>query len=214
MGLYSLSGYDIISVLYGEKRNAMSFVELALLSVGLAMDAFAVSICRGLKMRRINYRHALIISLFFGGFQALMPIIGWAVGSSFASYIQKYSHFVAFALLAFIGVKMVVESIREKRAEDEDDFLRLDIKELFLLAVATSIDALAVGVTFALMPEVNVWYSSAEIGIITFLISGAGVVIGNKFGARFKSGAEIAGGIILVLIGLKILLEGLGLIGF
>ena len=193
----------------------MSFIELILLSVGLAMDAFAVSVCRGLKMRRINYKHLLIIALFFGGFQFLMPVVGRAVGSSFASRIQDYSHYVAFAVLGFIGIKMIVGAAREKEGEDggEKD-TRLDLRELLLLAVATSIDALAVGVTFSLMPDVNVWSSSAVIGVITFAISAIGGIIGHNFGARFKTKAEIAGGVILVLIGIKILLEGLGVIEF
>ena len=190
----------------------MSFVQLTLLSVGLAMDAFAVSVCRGLKMRRINYNHALAISLFFGGFQALMPLIGWLVGSSFASYIEKFDHFIAFGLLALIGVKMIVEAVREKEEDEEKENSRLDIKELFVLSVATSIDALAVGITFAVLPDINIWWSIAEIGVVTFLLSGAGVVIGNKFGAKFKSKAEIVGGVILLLIGIKILLEGIGVL--
>ena len=190
----------------------MSVFDLTVLSVGLAMDAFAVSVCRGLKMRRVNYRHALIISLFFGVFQAGMPLIGWLIGSRFAGYIESFDHFIAFGLLAFIGAKMIVEAVRSKDDDGKEDSPRLDIKELFLLAVATSIDALAVGVTFSFMPEVNIWWSIAEIGLVTFLLSGAGVVIGNRFGARFRKKAEIAGGIILILIGLKIMLEGIGVI--
>ncbi len=190
----------------------MSFAELTLLSVGLAMDAFAVSVCRGLKMKRINYNHALVISLFFGGFQALMPVVGWLIGSRFASYIDRYDHFIAFGLLAFIGIKMIIEAFRGDAEDGEKEISRLDLKELLLLAVATSIDALAVGVTFSFMQELNVWASVTEIGIITFLLSGAGVVIGNKFGARFKNKAETAGGLILCGLGIKILLEGVGVL--
>ena len=190
-------------------------MELALISVGLAMDAFAVSICRGLKMRRINYRHALIIALFFGGFQALMPLVGWFIAGRFASYIEKYDHFVAFGLLAFIGIKMIVEALREKDAsDDEKEISHIDVKELLILSVATSIDALAVGITFALIPTVNIWLSIAEIGLVTFLLSALGVLIGHRFGARFKSKAEITGGVILIAIGVKILLEHLGVINF
>lgn len=192
----------------------MGLIELLLIAVGLAMDAFAVAVCKGLNMRKINYRHALIIALFFGGFQALMPFIGWLVGTRFASYIDKYDHYIAFVLLAFIGIKMIIDAVRgEDECKDcQND--RLDIKELFLLAVATSIDALAVGVTFALLPELNIGWSVAIIGIITFLISALGVVIGNRFGSKYQQKAELAGGIILVLIGIKFLLEGLGVINF
>ncbi len=193
----------------------MGLVELLLISVGLAMDAFAVAVCKGLNMRKINYRHALIIALFFGGFQALMPFIGWLVGTRFASYIDKYDHYVAFVLLAFIGVKMIIDALRgEEECKDCNDADKLDIKELLVLAVATSIDALAVGVTFALLPELNIVWSVAIIGVITFLISALGVVIGNRFGSKYQQKAELAGGIILVLIGVKFLLEGLGVINF
>ncbi len=193
----------------------MGLVELLLISVGLAMDAFAVAVCKGLNMRKINYKHALIIALFFGGFQALMPFIGWLVGTRFASYIDKYDHYVAFVLLAFIGVKMIIDAVRGvEECEQCKDSDKLDIKELLVLAVATSIDALAVGVTFALLPELNIVWSVAIIGVITFLISSLGVVIGNRFGSKYQQKAELAGGIILVLIGVKFLLEGLGVINF
>lgn len=193
----------------------MGLIELLLISVGLAMDAFAVAVCKGLNMRRINYKHALIIALFFGGFQALMPFIGWLVGTRFAGYIDKYDHYVAFVLLAFIGVKMIIDALRgEEECESCKGADKLDIKELLVLAVATSIDALAVGVTFALLPELNIVWSVAIIGVITFLISAIGVVIGNRFGSKYQQKAELAGGIILVLIGVKFLLEGLGVINF
>lgn len=189
----------------------MSFFEIMLIGVGLAMDAFAVSVCRGLRMRRIDCGYAAVTSLSFGLFQFLMPIVGWFVGARFASYIEKYDHFVAFGLLAFIGVKMIVEAVRGRGKEDgEENVDRIRWGELMILSIATSIDALAVGVTFAFEPELNVWAASAVIGIVTFVICCAGFLIGNKFGARFKTKAEIAGGVILVLIGLKIMLEGIG----
>lgn len=192
----------------------MGIVELILISVGLAMDAFAVAVCKGLNMRKINYRHAVIIAAFFGGFQALMPFIGWLIGTRFASYIDKYDHYVAFALLAFIGVKMIIDAVKGEEECESCGEGHLDIKELVVLSVATSIDALAVGVTFALLPELNVGWSVAIIGVITFLISALGVVIGNRFGSKYQQKAELAGGIILILIGAKFLLEGFGLINF
>ena len=193
----------------------MGIVELILISVGLAMDAFAVAVCKGLNMRKINYKHAVIIAAFFGGFQALMPFIGWLIGTRFASYIDKYDHYVAFILLAFIGIKMIIDAIKgEEECEGCKNWDRLDIKELLVLSVATSIDALAVGVTFALLPELNVGWSVAIIGVITFLISALGVVIGNRFGSKYQQKAELAGGIILILIGVRFLLEGFGVINF
>lgn len=174
----------------------MGFIELLLIGVGLSMDAFAVSVCKGLNMRKINYKHAFIIAAFFGGFQALMPFLGWALGSQFEQYIESVDHWIAFILLAFIGGKMVMEAIKGGDDEDDDEKEvcpdKLDIKELFMLAVATSIDALAVGVTFAFL-NVNIVFSITTIGITTFVISIAGVVIGNLFGAKYKSKAEIAG---------------------
>lgn len=192
----------------------MGLTELLLLAVGLSMDAFAVSICKGLKMRKINYKHACIIGLFFGGFQALMPLIGWALGRQFSSYIESVDHWIAFGLLLFIGGKMAIEAIKEKDEEDggnSDDLQKLDIKELFILAIATSIDALAVGITFAFL-NVSILPAISIIGVTTFLFSVVGVAIGNKFGAKYKSKAELVGGIVLMLIGTKILLEGIGVI--
>lgn len=190
----------------------MGFVELFLIGVGLSMDAFAVSICKGLNMKKINYKHALIIGGFFGGFQALMPLLGWALGSQFEQYIESVDHWIAFILLAFIGGKMVYESIKGGDDDEESSHQdKLDIKELFMLAVATSIDALAVGVTFAFL-EVSILPSITLIGITTFVISVGGVVIGNRFGSKYKNKAEIAGGMILILIGLKILIEGVGIL--
>lgn len=191
----------------------MSFVELFLIAVGLAMDAFAVSICKGLQMKKINYRHGAVIALFFGVFQGVMPLLGWFLGSSFGSYITRADHWVAFVLLAFIGGKMIYEALHgdddEEMSEGGDT---LDIKELFILSVATSIDALAVGITFALLPDTNIWVSITAIAVVTFVLSLVGVVIGNRFGTKYKNKAELFGGVILVLIGLKILLEHLGIL--
>ncbi len=187
----------------------MGYVEILLTGVALAMDAFAVSICKGIKMPKLRKLHIVIIALFFGGFQMLMPLIGWLLGSQFVQYISKFDHWIAFALLAFIGIKMAVESFKhddECCCKDEE---KLDLKELLVLAIATSIDALAVGITFALYPDINILPSISIIGIVTFIICAGGVVIGHKFGAKFKSKAELLGGIVLVLIGLKLLIEGL-----
>lgn len=191
----------------------MGFIELFLIGVGLSMDAFAVSVCKGLNMRdKINYKHAGLIALFFGGFQALMPIVGYFLGVNFESLIKSFDHWIAFVLLAFLGGRMIYEAVTEKDNEEETDG-SLKIKELFMLAVATSIDALAVGITFAFL-SVNIWSSVSIIGVTTFILAFAGVIIGNKFGSRYKNKAEIAGGIILILIGTKILLEHLGIISF
>lgn len=187
----------------------MTITELLLLSVGLAADAFAVSLCRGLAMKRLDGRRALLIAFFFGGFQALMPLAGWLLGSSFAGAIAAWDHWVAFLLLALIGGKMIKESFSGGEEKDADDFR---VRALLLLAVATSIDALAVGITFAVLEDVNVLFSASVIGIVTFLLSLCGVIAGNRFGARFRGKAELIGGVILVGIGAKILLEGLGVI--
>lgn len=182
--------------------------------IGLAMDAFAVSICKGLTMRKVNKKQALVIGLFFGGFQALMPFIGWALGTGFEHYITSIDHWIAFGLLCIIGVKMIYEAMHP---EDEDEGTEMDpplnIKEMFSLAIATSIDALAVGISFAFLAY-PIGEAVAVIGVTTFIISIMGVYIGNFFGTRFKKKAEIIGGIILCLIGLKILLEHLGLLPF
>lgn len=191
----------------------MSIIELFLIAVGLSMDAFAVSICKGLNMTKLNKKNAAIIALFFGGFQALMPLIGWFVGSHFQKYIVSIDHWIAFGLLVFIGAQMIYESFKEEDEESVDGN-DLKIKQLFVMAIATSIDALAIGVTFALLPGVNIWISIALIGVITFIISFAGVGIGFKFGNKYEKRAQIAGGIILILLGVKILLEHLGYIPF
>ena len=190
-------------------------VEFLLVGVGLAMDAFAVSICKGLAMRKVNKKQAVIIALFFGGFQAIMPVIGWLLCKGFQTYIEVFDHWIAFALLAFIGVKMIIETLREK----EDDVVieemdpPLDMKEMLMLAIATSIDALAVGISLAALDRPIV-ESAAIIGVVTFVISIIGVYIGNFFGNRYKKRAELTGGIILVLIGVKILCEHMGWIAF
>ena len=181
------------------------FITVLLTGIGLSMDAFAVAICKGLKMQKLNYKQMSLIALFFGGFQALMPLIGWVLGRSFKAYIESFDHWIAFALLIFIGGKMAFEAFEK---EEEDCCCRFDIKELFVLAIATSIDALAVGIAFAI-DDINIWFAISIIGITTFVLSAIGVLIGHKFGAVYKSKAELAGGIILILIGVKILLEHL-----
>ena len=191
----------------------MGFLELLLIGVGLSMDAFAVSICKGLNMRKINYRHAFVIALFFGAFQAIMPLLGYLLGKQFEQYITSFDHWIAFLLLLFIGGKMVIEAIKGGDESEAAKDPALNLRELFLLAVATSIDALAVGITFAFL-QVEIFSSIALIGCTTFVISFAGVVIGNRFGSRYERKAEIVGGVILVLIGVKILLEHLGVISF
>lgn len=187
----------------------MPFVELFLIAVGLSMDAFAVSVCKGLSVKKISMKHAALAGLYFGGFQFLMPVIGWLLGYRFEYMITSFDHWIAFGLLAFIGIGMIRESF-SKAEELNDDF---GVKTMLMMAVATSIDALAVGVTFAFL-EVRILPAAGLIGIITFLLSGAGIYIGNAFGMRYKAGAERAGGVILILIGLKILLEHLGWISF
>ena len=181
----------------------MGITELIMLAVGLSMDAFAVSICKGLSVRKLEIKHMALAGIWFGGFQALMPLIGYLLGSTFASYVQKFDHWIALILLAFIGLSMIKEAFGEDEEEVGDSF---GAKTMFLMAVATSIDALAVGVTFAFL-NVNVIFAVFTIGITTFIFSAAGIKIGNVFGLRFKSKAELAGGAILVLLGLKIFVE-------
>lgn len=191
----------------------MGFVELFLIGVGLSMDAFAVSICKGLGMKRLNMEQALVIGLFFGGFQALMPLIGWALGTQLADFITPIDHWIAFILLALIGGKMLFDAFRgdDEGEVGEPKDTRLDLKELLMLAIATSIDALAVGITFAFL-GVNIVLAIAVIGVTTFALSVVGVAVGHAFGARYEKGATIAGGIVLILIGCKILLEHLGIV--
>lgn len=186
----------------------MSLAELFIIAVGLSMDAFAVSVCKGLAMPRMDWKGAVIVGLYFGGFQAAMPLLGYLLGSSFSLAIRAYDHWVAFILLALIGANMVKESFSR---EEECPNPGLDVKNMVLLAVATSIDALAVGVTFAFL-NVNILPAVSFIGTVTFLLSIVGVKAGNAFGCRYKSKAELAGGAILILMGLKILLEHLGVL--
>ena len=187
----------------------MSLLDIFLLGVGLSMDAFAVAICKGLAMRKVNKGQMLIIALFFGGFQALMPLIGWALGSTFAKKITKYDHWIAFVLLLYVGGKMVIDAIKEWKDKDtvEEMDPPLDFKELTLLAIATSIDALACGVTFSFEENFNILNAIAIIGVTTFVISSGGVYVGNIFGDRYKAKAQLFGGIILIFLGVKILLE-------
>lgn len=198
-------------IIYRESNGGikMSIWELFLVGVGLSMDAFAVAVCKGLKMPKINYKQTCLIALFFGGFQALMPFIGYLLSSRFESYITSIDHWITFVLLAIIGGKMVVESFKKEEDDGKDE--KFSIKELFMLAVATSIDALAVGITFAFL-KVNIAVSVSLIGVTTFVLSALGVFIGHKFGEKYKNKAEFAGGVILILIGLKILLEHLGIL--
>ena len=189
----------------------MTIIELIILAIGLAMDAFAVSICKGLSTKELKVKHMLIAGLWFGGFQALMPVIGYFIGSTFAGYITSIDHWIAFVLLVIIGANM----IKESREEDDDDECKDDCsckrdnykaKDMLVLAIATSIDALAVGVTFAFL-KTNIAVAASIIGIVTLVISAIGIKIGNIFGIKYKSKAELMGGIILILIALKILIE-------
>ncbi|MBU5250073.1 manganese efflux pump MntP family protein [Coprococcus comes] len=187
----------------------MGLIELFLIAVGLSMDAFAVSVCKGLAMPKCTFKKAAIVGLWFGGFQALMPAIGYVLGAQFQEAIASIDHWIAFVLLVLIGGNMIHEALDN---DEEEADASLDVKTMFLLAVATSIDALAIGITFAFL-KVNIIPAVCFIGIVTFIISFAGVKIGNVFGARYKNKAEIVGGVILILLGLKILLEHLGFLG-
>lgn len=184
----------------------MSFLSLFVIAVGLSMDAFAVSICKGLSLSSMNWRYAVLAGAYFGGFQALMPLVGYLLGVQFQEYITKIDHWIAFGLLTVIGVNMIKEA--RKVCLPDPAF---DVKSMLMLAVATSIDALAVGVTFAFL-KVGILAAVLVIGVTTFCFSVAGVQIGNAFGARYRAKAEIAGGVILVLMAVKILLEHLGVI--
>ena len=187
----------------------MQILSLILLSFGLAADAFSVSLCKGLKLKTKLLKNAVIIGLFFGVFQALMPLIGWLLGRRIISYVEKFDHFIAFGILAFIGVKMIIDALRGNEEEASD---KTDIKELFVLAIATSIDALAVGFTFAFDGGVNIFLNIAVIGGITFAVCFGGVFLGSLFGNKFGKPATIIGGCVLILIGLKIMLEGIGVL--
>jgi len=188
----------------------MSLTELFIIAVGLSMDAFAVAVCKGLAMPRMSWKGALIVGLYFGGFQAAMPLLGYFLGSKFSMAIRAYDHWVAFLLLVLIGAGMVKESFEK---DESCANASLDVRGMVLLAVATSIDALAVGVTFAFL-NVDIVPAVSFIGAVTFTLSMVGVKVGNAFGCKYKSSAELAGGAILILMGLKILLEHLGLLAF
>ena len=188
----------------------MGLLELFILAVGLSMDAFAVAVCKGLALKKTGPRHMVLVGLWFGGFQALMPVLGYLVGVQFKEAITAIDHWIAFGLLAVIGGNMVREALS---GQEEKEDASLSPKNMLLLALATSIDALAVGVGFAFV-DVNIGAAAGFIGAVTFLLSGAGVKVGSVFGARYKSRAELAGGVILILLGTKILLEHLGLLPF
>ena len=181
----------------------MGIIELLLISVGLAMDAFAVSVGKGMTLKRVHLRHALTAGVWFGGFQALMPVIGYFVGRSFAEYVVSVDHWIAFGLLTLIGINMIRETIWGDDEDQDGDFC---FRTMLLMAIATSIDALAVGISMAFL-NVDIWISVGVIGIVTLLISGAGVYLGAAFGSRLGSKAGIIGGIILIAIGIKIVVE-------
>lgn len=187
----------------------MNLLELFLIAAGLSMDAFAVSVCKGLATKEIKARHFFIVGLWFGGFQALMPALGYFLGSGFEQYISHLDHWIAFILLALIGGNMIREALSKEGECHNSSF---GAKTMFVMAVATSIDALAVGITFALLPDVNIAAAVSFIGATTFILSGAGLKIGNVFGVKYKAKAEFAGGLILVFMGIKILLEHLGIL--
>lgn len=182
----------------------MGVFSLFVLAVGLSMDAFAVSICKGLACPKLQWKHMVTVGLWFGGFQALMPAVGYFLGAQFRDKIMAIDHWIAFALLVLIGANM----IRESLGKDECPTASFGFKEMFVMAVATSIDALAVGVTFAFL-NVHILWAVSFIGVTTFILSAIGVKVGNVFGTKYKNKAEIAGGVILILLGVKILLEGL-----
>lgn len=192
----------------------MSNLELFILALGLSMDAFAVSICKGLAMEKASLRKSAIVGLWFGTFQAMMPLIGYFLGIQFAGYVTKLAPWIAFALLSLIGGNMIKEACGKENEEEEKQDSSLAAGTMFLLAVATSIDALAVGVTFAMLKLQNVPLAVSFIGVTTFCISVAGVKIGNIFGSKYKKKAELAGGAILILLGLKIILEHFGVVAF
>ena len=188
----------------------MGFFDLFLIAVALSMDAFAVSICKGLSVKKLRAKHALTAGIYFGGFQALMPVIGFLLGFKFEKFIVSVDHWIAFVLLAVIGANMIKEALGGEEDELDDSF---GFRAMLPLAVATSIDALAVGITFAFL-SVDIISAAALIGVTTFVLSAIGVVVGNFFGAKYKAKAEFLGGVVLILIGLKILLEHLGVLSF
>ncbi len=187
----------------------MQILSLILLSLSLAMDAFSVSLCKGLTLKTHLAKNAAVIGLFFGIFQAVMPVIGYYLGKGLVQYIEKFAHFIAFGILAVLGVKMIIDAVK---GGDEKLSDKLSIKELLVLSVATSIDALAVGFTFAITDGISIFISAAVIGVITFAVCFGGVFLGSLFGNKFGKPASVAGGCVLILIGLKIMLEGIGII--
>lgn len=189
----------------------MGIIELLLIAIGLSMDAFAVAVCKGLSAGKPQKSNYFTVGIWFGGFQALMPTIGFLLGSAFDKYIKRFDHWVAFVLLAFIGANMLKEGFS---GETETASASFGFKTMSVMAIATSIDALAVGITFGLLPDVNIVAAVSFIGVITFILSAVGLKIGNIFGLKYKSKAEFAGGVILILIGTKILLDHLGVINF
>lgn len=189
----------------------MSFLDIFLIGVALSMDAFAVSVCKGLSVKKAGVKHVLTVGVYFGGFQALMPMLGFLLGYKFESFITNIDHWIAFVLLAIIGGNMIREALgKDEDDKENDDF---SFKAMLPLAVATSIDALAVGISFAFL-GVDIVTAALLIGATTFVLSGVGIFVGNIFGSKYKSKAELAGGIVLILIGAKILLEHLGIISF
>lgn len=188
----------------------MSLLTLFITAVGLSMDAFAVSVCKGLAIKKIDLKKTCIVGLWFGGFQAIMPLFGYLLGNRFKQYVEAIDHWIAFALLVLIGINMIKEALSKDEEKADDS---LSFKTMLLLAVATSIDALAVGITYAFL-QVDIVPAVSFIGITTFTLSAIGVKVGNVFGLKYKSRAELAGGVILILIGTKILLEHLGVLNF
>ena len=187
----------------------MDLLSIILISIGLAMDAFAVSVCKGLSMKKLEVKKVIIIGLYFGIFQGMMPLIGYLLGVNFTDLVESIDHWIAFILLGFVGGKMIKEALSKEEGCANDS---VAFKEMVVLAIATSIDALAVGITFAFLQTSYVWVSFLLIGIITFILSICGACIGNKFGCRYEKKAEFAGGLILILLGVKILLEHLGIL--
>ena len=210
MGSNSLCFARIYNINLGGKKNNMGAIEILLISIGLAMDAFAVSVCKGLAMKKMSWKKAIIIGLYFGIFQAVMPVIGYFLGTTFERFITNVDHWVAFILLVGIGINMVKEAF-DKESENRND--NVDMKTMLVLSIATSIDALAIGITFACL-KIHIVMPVITIGLITFIISVIGVKIGNQFGDKYGKKAEIMGGVILILLGIKIVLEHLGIINF
>jgi len=210
MGSNSLCFARIYNINLGGKKDNMGAIEILLISIGLAMDAFAVSVCKGLAMKKMSWKKAIIIGLYFGIFQAVMPVIGYFLGTTFERFITNVDHWVAFILLVGIGINMVKEAF-DKESENRND--NVDMKTMLVLSIATSIDALAIGITFACL-KIHIVMPVITIGLITFIISVIGVKIGNQFGDKYGKKAEIMGGVILILLGIKILLEHLGIINF